>query len=195
MRLVLASVSARRRLLLEQQGLDFEIKPAHVDETILSEETPGATVVRLARSKATEISARVPDAVVLGADTLVCLGETVLGKPVNMDQARDMLLTLSGKSHRVLTGVALVRRAPPREAAWVCSSRVLFKAYGRDTVEDYLGRVYTLDKAGGYAVQEEGHLLVDRVEGLVSNVIGLPVEQVMEELDAFREFPPTSVSE
>jgi len=181
-RLVLASSSPRRRELLTRARVAFEVAPADVDERALPDESPEQTVTRLALAKARQIAEQRPQNVVLGADTLVVLDDLVLGKPDNLDEARLMLRTLSGKTHVVLTGVALVRLTPAHENTWVATTGVTFRTLNADDIARYLHLVNTLDKAGAYAIQEHGNLLIDRIDGLRSNVIGLPVEQVIERL-------------
>ncbi|OGV64671.1 MAG: septum formation protein Maf [Lentisphaerae bacterium RIFOXYB12_FULL_65_16] len=178
MKLVLASASPRRRELLDRAGLAHQVIPASVDETELPGEEPTAHVARLAAAKADRVAAQCPDAMVLGADTVVVLAGRIYGKPADPAEAREMLLSLSGAVHEVLTGVCLVRRDPPWRDAWVCCSHVRFRRLDDALVKRYCALVNTLDKAGAYAVQEHGELLVESVDGLTSNVIGLPIEEV-----------------
>jgi septum formation protein len=133
-------------------------------------------------AKAEHVAAQRPDAVVLGADTVVVLRGRIYGKPADLVAARQMLLSLSGAEHEVLTGVCLLRLRPAWRDAWVCRSRVRFRRLDDAVIARYCAQVNTLDKAGAYAVQEHGELLVESVDGLTSNVIGLPVEEVQEHL-------------
>ena len=176
--IVLASASPRRRELLAQAGIVFVCEPAHVDETVLPGEAPEVAVVRLAELKAAAISARHPARLVLGADTMVVCDGQALGKPADLAEARAMLRHLSDKPHVVLTGVALLRQSPAHRDVWFASTRVRFKPLTDAAIEAYLQRVHVLDKAGAYAIQEHGGLIVDHIEGRLSNVIGLPVEEV-----------------
>jgi septum formation protein len=116
---------------------------------------------------------------VLGADTVVVLDGVVFGKPADLADAGRMLGQLSGRWHEVLTGVALVRRDPPWRRVWVCVTRVRFKALSPKVIRDYCAQVNTLDKAGAYGIQERGEMLVAEIDGLYSNVVGLPVEEVV----------------
>jgi len=181
---ILASASPRRRELLARAGLTFTCCPAEVDESPLPNETPEAAVRRLARDKAGVVAKRNPAALVLGADTLVVLDGRALGKPANLREARDMLRFLSGRTHSVMTGVALLRLAPALEISWMAETRVTFKPLTASVIEEYLRKVNTLDKAGAYAIQEHGDLIIAGIEGLLSNVIGLPVEEVLARLPA-----------
>jgi septum formation protein len=153
---------------------------------VLDGESPEGHVRRLAVEKAAAVSSNYPDEIVLGADTIVLAPDgTILGKPVDLPDARRMLVSLSGCHHSVLTGVCLMRCASGQSESWVCTTDVLFKGYGGEVVERYLGLVNTLDKAGSYAIQEHGDMLVDSIRGLRSNVVGLPVEEVMSRLAAW----------
>jgi septum formation protein len=177
--LVLASASPRRRELLAQAGFAFEVVPSDVPEIPQAGETPEAFAQRVAREKALEIAARRPDAYVLGADTIVVVGDLLLGKPVDADDARRMLRLLSGRTHRVLTAVALVEpRTAPQEV--VVETEVEFRALTTEDIDAYLRSGEPFDKAGAYAVQGVGGKFVARVCGSLSNVIGLPMETVTE---------------
>jgi len=182
MNLILASASPRRRDLLQEAGIPFRVVPAAVPEELLPGERPAAHVRRLARAKAAAVAGAFPDSVVLGADTSVVLGSNVFGKPGDVGQAREMLAALSGAVHDVLTGVCLRRLQPGAEDSWVCRTRVRFRTLTPATIERYFSLVDPLDKAGAYAIQEHGDMLISDIDGLRSNVIGLPIEQVRERL-------------
>jgi septum formation protein len=153
--------------------------PAAVAES--DDDTLGLTklVATNARAKALEVAARYPNAVVLGADTLVWLGGRALGKPADYNEARRMLRELSGQIHEVATGVHLVRMEPRQQVEFHEITRVRFRPLGEDVIEEYLATVDVLDKAGAYALQENGEMLVETVEGSRSNVVGLPLERTM----------------
>ena len=182
---VLASASPRRCLLLREAGLAPVVVPADVDEMQLPGESPTEHALRLARLKAACISERRPEAIVLGADTVVVLGDRVYGKPSSRHEARVFLHQLSGRTHEVLTGVCLVRRTPSHEVAWVSRTAVRFHELTDDVIDTYCDLVNTLDKAGAYAIQDHGDMLVAGIEGLRSNVIGLPTEEVLRHLPGF----------
>ena len=183
--LVLASASPRRRQLLADAGLAFTVAPRYVDETMGPDEPPTDMVIRLATIKAESVAPQFPDHVVLGADTIVCIDDQILGKPQDLDHAADMLRRLSGKAHRVLTGVCLARLCPAKTHAWVATTTVTFRELTDEGITAYLARVDVLDKAGAYAIQENGDLLIDSIDGLYSNVVGLPVEDVVAFLNRF----------
>jgi septum formation protein len=180
--LVLASVSPRRRQLLEQIGLTFEIVPAHVDETVLIAEAPGPHVERLALDKARAVAARRPDAVVIAGDTVVVLDGQILTKPLDSADAVDMLLRLQGRTHRVETGVAVVT-PHGREVATVVGADVHFRAFDRGFAEAYVATGEPMDKAGAYGIQGYGAVLVDGVDGDYFAVVGFPVARVVELLE------------
>ena len=177
-RLVLASQSPRRRELLEQLGIAFEVRPAGADETVLPGEAPRDYVLRVAHQKARAVKGDL----VLAADTSVVLGGDVLGKPEGPDDARRMLRALSGGRHEVLTAVCLRRTsgALAVELDAVVSTAVSFLPLSSAQVEWYVATGEPLDKAGAYALQGKGGVFVGAVEGSVSNVIGLPLAETAE---------------
>lgn len=175
--LYLASASPRRKLLLEQLGLRFKVLPADVDETRRPGEAPAGYVLRLAVAKAETAAARLgdPDARVLGADTAVVLGSTVFGKPRDRDEGLAMLAQLSGRSHQVLSAVALWHRGVLSTSLSV--SRVSFRAIAAAEAEAYWATGEPKDKAGGYGIQGRGAVFVGRLEGSYSGVMGLPLAE------------------
>jgi septum formation protein len=191
-RLVLASASPRRRELLGQLGLTFEVSAADIDETPQSGEPAGAYVLRLAREKARVVALRHPDAWVLAADTTVALGEALLGKPRDAAEARDMLGRLSGRTHEVHTGVALAGSGS--EHSTLVRTRVTFRTLSSGEIAWYAGTGEPLDKAGSYAIQGKGGFLVASVEGSPTNVIGLPLGETLELLARAGVVLPWSVS-
>jgi len=178
--LVLASASPRRRRLLALAGLDFEVVPAEVDESPRPDEGPADQVRRLAQAKAGQIGQSRPADWILAADTLVVLGNLVLGKPGDRTEAAEMLARLSGKTHEVLTGYCLFNKALDRGHIDFCRSEVEFRNLtGRD-IEKYLDSGEPLGKAGAYAIQGRGAGLVKRVSGSYTNVVGLPLAEIIE---------------
>ena len=178
-RLVLASASPRRKLLLERSGYTFVIDPAEIDESIAPHETGLGATARLALEKTLAVAVRHdPDSVVLGADTTVALGDRILGKPVDRDEAVEMLTSLSGRNHRVITSWALAGRAGLDVIGGTTVSCVRMRDIPRSVVRRYVAGGEPLDKAGAYAVQGEGRRFIAAVGGCIDNVIGLPVGQL-----------------
>ena len=175
-RLILASASPRRRELLGQLGVPFEIVVADVTEHEDASTDPRVMVAHNAALKAEWVSARHPNALVVGADTTVFIEGVALNKPGDGAEARAMLRRLSGRTHTVFTGLALRRASDGLRIDEGVASDVTFKALDETVIEDYLARVHTLDKAGGYAIQEHRELLGAEYRGSLTNIIGLPVE-------------------
>jgi septum formation protein len=183
-RLILASASPRRRALLAQAGIAFEVRPAEEAEgPPLNGESPIAYARRSAEAKACAVSRLEPQGLVLGADTVVALGDLALGKPHDGQEARGMLQALSGRAHEVHTGVCLARGGQAL-ASEVVTTEVVFRALTADEIEGYVATGEPLDKAGAYGIQGRGALLVDRIEGCYFNVVGLPLSRLQELLAA-----------
>jgi septum formation protein len=175
--LILASGSPRRRELLQEMGVTFEVVTADVREldAASSDLSPLDMALENARLKAAAVAKIKPGRWVLGADTIVALDRHILGKPASLDQARDYLRLLSGKTHEVITGCVLFAPDATPEI-FHDISRVTFHSLTDSVIDHYLAAVNVLDKAGAYALQEQGESIIQRVEGSRTNVIGLPVE-------------------
>jgi 23S rRNA (uracil1939-C5)-methyltransferase len=185
MEIVLASASPRRREHMARVTGDFRVFPTDVDESSVPEKDPLAFAVAAATLKAKAGAARYPDAVVIGADTVVALGLRILGKPADREDARAMLRTLSGRRHRVITGLAFYRRAEDRLLTGYDLTYVTFRELTDAMIDGYLDQGTFLDKAGAYAVQEIGDAFVARMKGDYDNVVGFPVEKVRRLLSRF----------
>lgn len=179
--LILASNSPRRRELLLSLGIPFAVEAADIEEIELLDD-PREVPLRNAERKAAAVAARHPHDPVLGADTVIVFRDAVIGKPRDEADALRILLLLAGKTHEVVTGLALLRGADGFRRIWRETTRVTFKPFDRETAERYLSLVSVLDKAGAYAIQESGEFLVESVDGSIENVIGLPLERLQEEL-------------
>ena len=179
---ILASASPRRRELLQSVGLKFNIIPAHVNENYLSGESPRQHVKRLSTDKAIIIARKYPEAWVLGADTIVVIDGLILGKPKNEAQARKMLQKLSGREHKVFTGFTIAHVAAKIYKTKVIQSAVQFKTISPKEMDWYVSCDEPYDKAGGYAVQGKGAYFIQSIRGSYTNVIGLPLCEVLEEL-------------
>ena len=180
--LILASASPRRNELLRELGLAFQVIPGDAEEIASRSMRPADVCQINAYRKARAVAKHYPDAVVLGADTLVSLGQNVFGKPADLNQAFYMLSMLQGQAHEVVTGVCLMHLREHRQRAFAVSTMVKFRPLRTSEIRHYFELVDPLDKAGAYAIQEQGEMIVEAVEGSLSNVIGLPLERLAEEL-------------
>jgi septum formation protein len=181
-KIILASGSPRRRELLVQMGVNFEVITADVEEHMPAETDDAQKLaVQNAMLKARAVAKLHPNRWVLGADTIVVLDRRVLGKPASLEIAREYLAALSGHTHKVVTGCCLI--SPQGEPSLFSdTSRVAFHALAKATIDKYLAAVHVLDKAGAYAVQEHGDWIIARVDGSRENVLGLPTQRLTEML-------------
>lgn len=181
-RLILASTSPRRLELLRGLGVEFSVIPSDAEEAH-NEQMTAIEISQLnAYRKARAVAKKHPDSIVLGADTLVYLGTTLFGKPRNHEDAYRMLKQLQGKKHDVVTGVCLLQLRGHRQKIFADRTEVKFRKLGTKEIRDYISRINPLDKAGAYAIQEHGERVVECILGSMSNVIGLPVERLRDEL-------------
>jgi septum formation protein len=190
--LILASASPRRRELLAGLGLRFEVIPAEVVEHEAPDSDPREMVRHNAALKAGWVSARRPEALVLGADTTVFIDAIVLNKPRNLDEARAMLGRLSGRTHTVYTGIAVRRICDKLAVDEGVASEVTFKMLDRGMIDRYFALVNPLDKAGAYAIQEGTELIIEGWRGSYTNIVGLPVEetkQILTRCGLYGELP------
>jgi septum formation protein len=187
--LILASNSPRRSELLRGLGVEFRVVPSDARE-VHSEELTARELSQInAYRKARAVAKRFPDALVLAADTLVYLDAVPFGKPANLAEARGMLARLQGKTHEVVTGVCLTQLRNHRQKMFFESTEVTLHALGPEEIHNYLTRVNPLDKAGSYAIQEHGALIVREILGSFSNVVGLPMERLTAELEGWSPEP------
>jgi len=180
--LILASASPRRSELLRQMGVSFAVVPSHAPEVEPEHLSPVETAEINAYRKARATAKKHPDSLVLGADTVVSLGTEVFGKPADADDAERMLARLQGRTHLVVTGVCLMRLRPHRQRLFAVSTAVTFRRLHIGQIRRYLAKIFPFDKAGAYAIQEEGDSIVKSIAGSFSNVVGLPVERLRAEL-------------
>ena len=181
--LILASASPRRAELLKLLNVKFRVLPGTVEEVAHEHLSPLEVCQLNAHRKARVVAKTIPDALVLGADTLVFLEGEILGKPRNLAEARRMLRKLQGRTHQVVTGVCLMHLRAHRERIFAVSSDVLFHPLDEKQIRDYIAKIHPLDKAGGYALQDSGEMIVSEISGSYSNVVGLPVERLRTELE------------
>jgi septum formation protein len=174
--LILASQSPRRKELLQQIQLSFSIMSSNVDETVAPHLKPHEVVMELALKKAKEISAKHPESYVLGSDTVVAQGECILGKPQSEEEAREMLVMLSGKTHSVYTGVAILYGE--KQSLFYEKTDVTFWELTSQEIDEYIASEEPFDKAGAYGIQGLGAKLVKEVKGDYFSVVGLPLSRV-----------------
>jgi septum formation protein len=182
-RIILASASPRRRELLTKIVDDFEVIPSRIAEKIPSGISPLDVAMNNALEKALDISTSYPDSIVIGMDTVVVLEGVIMGKPTDTQDAITMLRALSGRTHQVITGVAMVNRAFNIQFADFESSEVTFKQLDLRTIEDYVNDKRPFDMAGGYGIQDVKDSFIENLDGDLYNVMGLPVELVVDMLD------------
>jgi septum formation protein len=180
--LILASASPRRQELLRSAGISLEVFPSDTDEKISAGETPEGHVTRLAREKAGAVAKNHPDRWILAADTVVVVDDRVLGKPKDAKEAGKMLRLLSGREHRVMTGYCLLHLSMAKRKEGHATSRVQVKVLSPDEIRWYISTHEPLDKAGGYAIQGKGAFMIKKVSGSYTNVVGLPLCEVIEAL-------------
>ena len=184
---ILASASPRRSELLRQLKLEFEVVPSDALEVYDDHLSPQELCQLNAHRKARVVSKKIPDALVMGADTLVFLDRKIFGKPADLTEAKKMLLQLQGKTHQVVTGVSLIHLRAHKERVFAVSTDVTFRSLKPEQIDEYFKKVNPLDKAGAYAIQENGDLIVSEISGSFSNVVGLPIERVEDELAAWEQ--------
>lgn len=188
MRVILASGSPRRKKLLARLNIDFEVVPAEIEETFEAS-LPGEIVQELARKKAEAVASTSRDALIIGADTIVVLKNKILGKPADNDEARAMLEALSGQTHQVFTGIALILKKDGRgvqKRTFAEETKVTFGSLTQEEINAYTATGSPLDKAGAYGIQDDpGSLFVKSINGDYNTVVGLPLFRLYNELKTF----------
>ncbi len=175
MKIILASASPRRLSLLRNIGLEPEVIAAQIDEDSIPGDSPAEKTRRCALAKASAVAEQVEEGLVIGADTVVVLGDEILGKPASEDVTRDMLARLSGRTHRVITGLAVVDARSKRSVLGHETTAVTFRQLTRAEIASYVASGEPMDKAGAYGIQALGSLLVEGIQGCYFNVVGLPL--------------------
>ncbi len=179
--IILASASPRRKELMQKHGFDFIAEPSGAQEGNSSEDYL-KTALSNAKLKAMEIAEKYPKNVVLGADTIVVLDGKLFGKPKDLKEAKEMLNALQGRTHSVFTAIAIILKSENIFKTAAEESRVSFKKMDMQDIENYLQKVNVLDKAGAYAAQEFGELIIENIDGDFENVMGLPCSLLKNEL-------------
>ena len=180
-KIILASRSPRRSALLRQMGFQFEVRSKEISESSVAVTDPIDRVIQLSRKKAEAVLGEVEDSLIIGADTIVCLDKKIFGKPSNPEEAKDMLRSLSGKTHEVFTGFTILETRD-RSISDYEKTRVTFRKIEDWEIEDYVNSGEPLDKAGAYGIQDRSGLFVDRIEGCFYNVVGFPLTKFYEAL-------------
>lgn len=183
--IILASSSPRRASLLKEMGIDFRVVPSGAREVNDADIDARDLCRRNALLKTMWVAEQYPDQIVLGADTLVFKDKEIFGKPSSMVEAVEMLERLQGTKHQVVTAFCLMRLRPNNESCLDEVTKVWMKALHREQIQSYFKLVDPLDKAGSYAIQEHGDLIIEKIDGSLSNVIGLPIEKLAAELKSW----------
>jgi septum formation protein len=181
--IILASKSPRREQLLREAGIKFIICPSDVDEDIDLNMSPEAIVMELAKQKAQAVFLKYPNDIIIGADTIVVLGNQILGKPKDQEDAYHMLKTLSGKTHQVFTGVTIISKE--KTESFLSESQVTMKPFSHENIKKYVESLEPMDKAGAYAIQGLGSQLVEKYEGDFYTIMGLPIFELLTKLKSF----------
>lgn len=178
MNIILASASPRRKEILENTKLKFDIIKSDIDEIILEKEAPIQAVMRLAFEKSMDIASKNEDDLIIAADTVVVLDENILGKPKDKEEAYNMIRSLSCRTHEVITGISLVNLGLSKKIIDYVVSTVKFKELSDEDIKDYIHTNESLDKAGAYGIQGYGAMLVEKIEGDYFNIVGLPISKL-----------------
>jgi len=184
-KLILASGSPRRKELLEKIGLEFEVIPSKYEEDMDLDMQPLELAKHLSLGKAKDVAKDQKNAVVIGADTFIVFKGKVLGKPKDIEDAKRLLKELSGISHSVITGFSIVDTLSGKEVSKAVETKVYFKKLSDELIGNYVKTGEPLDKAGSYAIQGLGGILIEKIEGDYYNMVGLPISSLVEELDKF----------
>jgi septum formation protein len=183
--IILASASPRRKELLEKIALTFKVEPSDFHEDLTSGVKPEELVIDISRGKARAVAAKYPDALIIAADTIGVIRGRIFGKPINALEAVKMLAMLSGKSHRVITGLTVLDSKTQKLISKTVETRVYFKKLSVAEISRYVASGEPLDKAGAYAIQGLGSLLVEKIHGDYYNVMGLPLNALSQILQEF----------
>jgi len=178
MNIILASASPRRKEILENANVKFDVVKSTIDEVILDQELPSQVVMRLAFEKCMDIASKNENDLVIGADTIVVLDDIILGKPKDKEDATSMIKKLSGKTHQVITGISLVNLSVNKKIIDYVVSNVKFKDLSEEDIKDYIQTNESLDKAGSYGIQGYGAMLVEEIQGDYFNIVGLPISRL-----------------
>lgn len=182
-RIILASGSPRRKILLQKLGVKFEIVVSDIEEILHPKLKPHQQAEYLSEEKAKEVTKKVKDSIIIAADTTVVIGDLVLGKPKDKKEAIKMLKLLSGRMHRVITGFTVVDQSSGKTITKSVGAQIQFRRLDNDAIENYINEFKPFDKAGGYGIQDIKDVFVKKMEGDYSSVLGLPLLKLSEELE------------
>ena len=185
MKIVLASASPRRRELLEKIGLEFEVDPGNHAEQLQPTSDPHVLAREISLKKASVVAGKHTDALIIAADTFIVFGDTILGKPENKTESRKMLTTLNGKTHVVITGYSILDTKSGKTVSGSAETIVHMKELSPREIDAYVKSQEPIGKAGAYAIQGIGAVIIDRIEGDYFNVVGLPLASLTESLKEF----------
>jgi septum formation protein len=180
--IVLASASPRRVELLQSAGITVSVQPSGIDESLLPNEAPEAHVMRLAKDKALDVAKLGKGRFFIGADTIVVSEDEIMGKPLDARDAERMLRKLSGKAHQVITGFSVIDALSDTDITTAVKTQVFFKELRDDEIHSYIASGCPFDKAGAYAIQGDAAHMIRKIEGSYTNVVGLPLCEVVEAL-------------
>lgn len=183
MEIILASQSPRRRELLKKMDISFSVRNIDISEEIYNEENPQDYVLRMAETKAAEGARTEKNALVIGADTIVCIDNEILGKPKDKEDAAKILNKIQGRKHFVFTGVSLNLNNGEKVVSFIEKTEVIFAKMSQEEILNYIETGEPMDKAGAYGIQDKGALFVKSINGCFYNVMGLPVRRIYEELN------------
>lgn len=190
MKIILASSSPRRKQLLEQTRINFEVDPSNYEEDMSYSNDPHELAKFLSLKKAQEVSQRrKEEAIIIGADSIISCNGKIYGKPHTQERAKEMLTAMSGKTHEVITGYTLINTKTNQTISNSKATKVFFKNLKEEEINSYIATGEPLDKAGAYAIQEKGAFLVDKIEGDYNNVVGLPISDVISALEDLSSLP------
>lgn len=184
-KIILASASPRRKALLKQVGLDFEVTPSDCEESVDSKLGPHDLAKKLSLEKAKSVSDKNKDALVIGADTFIAYEGKIIGKPKDDEEAREIIKMLQGKAHSVITGLTVIDSDTGKTVSSSVETKVHFKKLGEDEIDGYILTEEPQDKAGAYGIQALGAVLVDKIDGDYFNVVGLPLSLLYDVLKEF----------
>jgi len=184
-RIVLASSSSRRSILLNQIGLSFVIRPSELKEKIIHDKNPTTYTRKLSINKAKEVSLKEKNAIIISADTVISIDDEIIGKPKDADEVRKILKSLSARSHYVVTSFSILNSSSGKNVTRTVKTKVYMKEISDIEIDRYIKSSEPFDKAGAYAIQEKGCMFVEKIEGDYFNVVGLPLFSLIKELKGF----------